>query len=285
MLVVRFEAKFKVPRCVEMFSSKEYEKLWRPTCHLVCALVHGVVECYFIMDSDMKKDSNMNCTVINRAIDITMGILRERGVEPPHHICLQADNTCREQRNQFVFTWCALATAKGLWATVSPVFYIPGHTHNEVDQRFVPVAAALSRAKKLETCQERSFSYSLVQNISTHLGTVNLPSKSLEYSFDVSLATSIGETLSPTPLALQDFVDCLKTSLKPSRERELHVEWLHSFYDWQAYMEPLEVSLSGIAIVNVHDDVNFSFRMVQRQDLKAYQGFDKWLEMTDDKDM
>ena len=148
------KAKFKVPRCPEMFASKEYERCWRPSCHLVCAIAHGIVECYYVMNGDLKKDSNMNITLINRTIDIAMAVLQDRGVQPPEHLCLQADNTCREQRNQFLFTWCALSCAKGLWASVSPVFYIPGHTHNEVDQRFVPVAAALSRSPKLETCQE-----------------------------------------------------------------------------------------------------------------------------------
>ena len=151
------KAKFKVPRCPEMFASKEYERCWRPSCHSVCAIAHGIVECYYVMNGDLKKDSNMNITLINRTIDIAMAVLQDRGVQPPEHLCLQADNTCREQRNQFLFTWCALSCAKGLWASVSPVFYIPGHTHNEVDQRFVPVAAALSRSPKLETCQESWF--------------------------------------------------------------------------------------------------------------------------------
>ena len=137
-----------------MFTSKQYEKCWRPTCHLVCCIVHGVCECYFVMDSDLRKDSNMNITIMNRSVDIALQILSDRQVQLPHHLAVQADNTTREQRNQFVFEFLAVATAKRLWASVSPVFYIPGHSHNEVDQRFVPVAAALSRAKQLETCEE-----------------------------------------------------------------------------------------------------------------------------------
>lgn len=148
------KAKFKVPRCSEMFASKEFERLWRPTLHLVCAIVHGVIECYYIMDHDQKKDSNMNISLILRTLDLAKQVLEERGVPFPHHIALQADNTCREQRNQFVFMWAAYSTSKWLFATTSLTFYIPGHSHNEVDQRFVPVAAALSRAKQLQSVED-----------------------------------------------------------------------------------------------------------------------------------
>lgn len=147
------QAKFKVPRCLEMFSSKQYEKLWRPTLHLVLCIVHGVCECYYVMDGDCKKDSNMQITLINRSIDTALQILRLRNVEAPHHVCIQADNTTREQRNQYLFLWAAVATSKGLFASVSPVFYLPGHSHNEVDQRFVVVAAAVSRAQELQTAE------------------------------------------------------------------------------------------------------------------------------------
>ena len=88
-----------------------------------------------------------------------------------------------------------------------------------------------------------------------------------------------------TANACQDFVDCLKDSLKPSRDREMQVEWVQSFWDWHSYMEPLGVSLGGLAIMDHYEEVNFSFRMVQRQDLKAYQGYDKWVAMTDGQDL
>ena len=85
--------------------------------------------------------------------------------------------------------------------------------------------------------------------------------------------------------ACQDFADCLRDSLKPSRDREMQVEWVQSFWDWHSYMEPLGVSLGGLAIMDHYEEVNFSFRMVQRQDLKAYQGYDKWVVMTDGQDL
>lgn len=82
----------------------------------------------------------------------------------------------------------------------------------------------------------------------------------------------------------QDFVDCIIQNVKPGRERELHVECVHAFFDWQEFLEPLQISLSGLAILEHEQDVNFSFRMVTRSDIKKYHGFQKWLEMHGEED-
>ena len=79
----------------------------------------------------------MNITIMNRSVDIALQILSDRQVQLPHHLAVQADNTTREHAGtQFVFEFLAVATAKRLWASVSPVFYIPGHSHNEVGPAF-----------------------------------------------------------------------------------------------------------------------------------------------------
>ena len=62
------QAKFKVPR--NTASSADLEPLWRPQLHVCGVIVHGHMGCYFIMDSDRAKDSNMNCTVMSRVLDL-----------------------------------------------------------------------------------------------------------------------------------------------------------------------------------------------------------------------
>lgn len=63
----------------------------------------------------------------------------------------------------------------------------------------------------------------------------------------------------------------------------MHVEHIKGFFDWQHFLAPLDLSLSGLAIVEHEQDVNFSFRMVTRGDIKTYEGFDKWMAMTEDE--
>lgn len=82
----------------------------------------------------------------------------------------------------------------------------------------------------------------------------------------------------------EDFANCIRERVKPARDRELHVECIDAFWDWQDYLAPLGVNLSGLAILEHESDVNFSFRYVTRGDLKSYQGFEKWLAMEESKD-
>ena len=42
------------------------------------------------------------------------------------------------------------------------MFYLPGHSHNECDQRFVPLAAALIRSDELQTPDDPKFGDSAV---------------------------------------------------------------------------------------------------------------------------
>jgi hypothetical protein len=78
------QSKFKVPR--NTASSKAHDSLWRPNLHVVGCIVHGVAEVYFGSDTDMKKDSNAQQTILSRTLDIVEGILAERGLETPRHI-------------------------------------------------------------------------------------------------------------------------------------------------------------------------------------------------------
>ena len=79
------QAKFKVPR--NTASSADLEPLWRPQLHVCGVIVHGHMECYFIMDSDRAKDSNMNCTVMSRVLDL----VREKS----SRICVASEPHCR----------------------------------------------------------------------------------------------------------------------------------------------------------------------------------------------
>ena len=68
-----------------MFSSKQFEKAWRPSLHCVLVLVHGVAECYYVMDHDCKKNSDMNLTAICRSLDHVKSVLDERGTPMQHN--------------------------------------------------------------------------------------------------------------------------------------------------------------------------------------------------------
>ncbi|CAJ1443835.1 unnamed protein product [Effrenium voratum] len=149
------QAKFKLPRHKQAQSGKVWETLHRPALHNILVLIHGVCECYFLMNLDQKKDSNCQCTVLcGRAIDIAATLLQSRNMCLPSHWVIQADNTPREGRNQWLALWAGHMVASARAASISLCFYRVGHTHNEVDQRFSMLASIMNRANVIQTPQE-----------------------------------------------------------------------------------------------------------------------------------
>lgn len=84
-------------------------------------------------------------------------------------------------------------------------------------------------------------------------------------------------------LTCEDFVQCIKETLKPARGRELFAEKLEGLWDWQKFMEPMERVMSGVAILKSQPDVNYAFRIVTRKDMKLYSGYEKWVDMADEE--
>ena len=77
------QQKFVCPR--NLASSKAFEMLWRPRLHMVGCYMAGLLECYFIMDSDMQKDPNSNMTVMSRTITLAQEELQKRDLKLPEH--------------------------------------------------------------------------------------------------------------------------------------------------------------------------------------------------------
>ena len=145
-------AKFRVPRNLE--ATKEFEKCWRPDLHVVCVLVPGLIEQYFIMNTDLAKDSNMEATLCAHALDLCDELLGSRGCKLPAHLQIFADNTAREARNQHFFMWCSSLVSKDVFRSVAIGFLQVGHAHNQVDQRFSVVSTELARQDILETPED-----------------------------------------------------------------------------------------------------------------------------------
>lgn len=141
------QAKFRCPR--NLASSAEFEACWRPQLHVVGAIIHGHMECYFLMNADQPKDSNMNATVICRCLDILCDKLGPQ-FSLPRTLIVAADNTTRESKNQHFANFLSYLVATEKFECVEQQFMQTGHTHNEQDQRFSSVTTLLSRAPVLE---------------------------------------------------------------------------------------------------------------------------------------
>ena len=146
------QAKFRVPRRLSM--AKEFEKVWRPTLHMVAVVISGVLEAYYLLDCDLKADSNMEMTLITRSLDLAVLELRTRGLQLPSHLVLMADNTGKEMRNQWCYKYAALFVARGIFLSTSVVHPRVGHSHGIVDQRFSILIPEIANAPDLPTPTE-----------------------------------------------------------------------------------------------------------------------------------
>ena len=146
------QAKFKCPR--NMDNSKGWEKLWRPQLHCVGVIVEGVLEGYFVMDQDVKKNSDMEITILSLVLERSAELLSSRGVTMPEYLSLTYDNTAREGKNQHMAKWMAWLVSRGIFRSVQDGNGMVGHSHNKLDQRFSVVGAVLARQVCLQTPED-----------------------------------------------------------------------------------------------------------------------------------
>ena len=58
----------------------------------------------FIIDSNIPKDTNMNCTIVSRLLDVLNEKFKSNGAVMPRTLFVGADNTAGESKNQFFRT-------------------------------------------------------------------------------------------------------------------------------------------------------------------------------------
>ena len=123
------QAKFRCPRNLE--DSKAWSTMWRPTLHCVGVIVEGVLEAYYITDQDVKKNSDLEITVLALALEESKTILQQRGLSLPENLSITYDNTAREGKNQHLAKWMAWLVAEGIFRSVQDGNGQVGHTHTQ----------------------------------------------------------------------------------------------------------------------------------------------------------
>ena len=145
------QAKFRCPR--NLASSSAFSQVARPALHLTGVLAFGLLETFYILGPDTKKDANMNATCVAAVLDQCQIAVESMGADHalPRHLIVSADNTPREAKNQFFATFMAMLIANNQFDTIEVQYLQVGHTKSELDQRFSSLATILSKAPVLET--------------------------------------------------------------------------------------------------------------------------------------
>ena len=95
-------AKFKVPRLAN--PCKETEALWRPPLQMIGGTTWGVSESWFLFDITLKKDANMQCTVMGIMLDEAHRALTTKNMMMPPRIFVNTDATVAETKTSLYYT-------------------------------------------------------------------------------------------------------------------------------------------------------------------------------------
>lgn len=109
--------------------------------HITGSLVHDYGGLGHIDLLQWPHDSNLMLTVL---LDAIIRRLQQRSYFPCK-LFIQLDNTCRENKNQYVLCFFAAMVQLGLFTEIQLGFLMVGHTHEDIDQLFSCVSRHLNR--------------------------------------------------------------------------------------------------------------------------------------------
>jgi len=72
-------------------------------------------------------------------------LLVEKKTHPPE-LFLQADNCAKENKNRWMLAFCSWLVMLGIFTKITLSFLLQGHTHEDVDQLFVPIGSKYNRS-------------------------------------------------------------------------------------------------------------------------------------------
>jgi hypothetical protein len=128
--------------------------------HVVgCLIYHGkIFSRVFLNYPNLRNDANLIITILQR-------IWEEWKNKPcglPPNFYFQLDNTCRENKNNLLFSYLHMLLKKNVFQKIKVGFLLVGHTHDNIDQMFSRFSTKLAKCKAFvykDLCQVIRESY------------------------------------------------------------------------------------------------------------------------------
>lgn len=133
------QSKLRLPRRGFLQSSKSWQNIFRPACHLVGTFIHGYKLSLHLSDEDLKKNSETSIELVARALSEVVDSFGN----VPIQIHLQQDNCYREGKNKFMLQFFLLLSILGAAKYLTLGFLRTGHSHEDIDQCFGQISRAL----------------------------------------------------------------------------------------------------------------------------------------------
>lgn len=145
------QSKVALPRSSVMFG-KDFSTMQKPKLHISLTIVHGFFLLFTLSNPDTQKNSDASIETIAHALSLLQST---HGMQLGQaHIHIQADNTCREVKNNHFLRFCACQVSSGNVGALSVRFLRTGHSHEDVDQVFGRLARHLAKLRIAQTQED-----------------------------------------------------------------------------------------------------------------------------------
>ena len=112
---------------------------WHLRTHIIGAIVHQGDTYAFTCPSHLAQGHNVTIQVLK---EVLVDILQKKG-KLPRKLCLQLDNTTKQNKGKYLFSFLALLLAYEVFAEIEVSFLPVGHTHEDIDQFFSRISVYL----------------------------------------------------------------------------------------------------------------------------------------------
>lgn len=120
---------------------KGWQSLSRLECHLTGIKNHSLdATTFFISPNFWGEGSNITCSILFKHFSDCAA-----AKWLPNKLWVQFDNTCKDNKNQFIFGFMGLLLAMSVFVEINICCLPPGHTHCDIDQAFVPFKKAYEK--------------------------------------------------------------------------------------------------------------------------------------------
>ena len=102
-----------------------------------------MLEAFYVLDCDLKGDSNMEMSLLVRPLDLAAEELRYRGLPLSARLVSMGDNTGKELRNQWSYKFHSSLVARKLFVSTTIAHPTVVHLHGKSDDRFNIIGASI----------------------------------------------------------------------------------------------------------------------------------------------
>jgi hypothetical protein len=121
-----------------------------------CLIYHReIFSRVFLNYPSLRNDGNLTITILQN-------VLNKWKIRPgdlPPTLYFQLNNTCRENKNNLLFSYLHMLLVKKIFQKIKLGFLLVGHTHDHIDKMFSCFSTKLAKGRKGNDLQRSLYNY------------------------------------------------------------------------------------------------------------------------------